>query len=161
MDKQVDHGSIIQSVKYKIEDAKLTYEELSKQLAVLGAELIIKTVPQFLKRNNIPYSPRSFFSYCQKDIAWEDEKIKWNETNIQIDRKVRALNPQPGVFTKAINPQGNELILKIIKGYPENNESLEQTPGKFLIFKIKWQLDVIIRILCHWTNKTSWKTNNA
>lgn len=137
MDEQIDHGPIIQRTKYEIQDKRLTYEELSTELAFLGADLIIKTVPQFLKGKISPVlQDHSLATYCQK-ILPEDEKIQWNETNIQIDRKVRALNPHPGVYTKAVNSEGNELILKIIKGYPENKESLEQTPGKVFNFQNK------------------------
>jgi methionyl-tRNA formyltransferase len=137
MDEQVDHGPIVQSVKYKIQEERLNYEELSTYLAALGAELIIKTVPRFLKGEISPFpQDHSLATYCQK-ILPEDEKIQWNETNIQIDRKVRALNPQPGVSTKVIRPERNELILKIIKGYPENEESLEKKLGEVFNFQNK------------------------
>jgi methionyl-tRNA formyltransferase len=137
MDEQIDHGPIIQRAKYEIQDKRLTYEELSTELALLGADLIIKTVPQFLKGKISPVlQDHSLATYCQK-ILPEDEKIQWNETSIQIDRKVRTLNPHPGVYTKAINPEGNKLILKIIKGYPENKESLEQISGKVFNFQNK------------------------
>jgi len=137
MDEQVDHGPIIQSAKYEIQNEKLNYEELSTELAVLGAELIIKTVPQYLREEIFPIpQDHSLATYCQK-ILPKDEKIQWNETCIKIDRKVRALNPQPGVLTKAINSQGNELILKIIKGYPETSECSEKIPGKVFNFQDK------------------------
>jgi len=138
MDDQVDHGPIIQNTEYIIQNTDITYEELSKELAVLGAELIIETIPQFLEGKITPFpQDHSVATYCRK-ILPEDEEIQWNETNIQVDRKVRAFNPQPSVFTKAIHPQGYELILKIIKGYPENDESLEKEPaGKVFNFQNK------------------------
>jgi methionyl-tRNA formyltransferase len=137
MDEQVDHGPIIQSAKYEIQNEKLNYEELSTELAVLGAELIIKTVPQYLREEIFPIpQDHSLATYCQK-ILPKDEKIQWNETCIKIDRKVRALNPQPGVLTKAINSQGNELILKIMQGYPETSECSEKIPGKVFNFQDK------------------------
>jgi methionyl-tRNA formyltransferase len=137
MDEQVDHGPIIQSAKYKIQEKRLIYEELSTELAILGAELIIETIPRFLKGEISPVpQDHSLATYCQK-ILPEDEKIQWNEANIQIDRKVRAFNPQPGAYTKVIHSERNELILKIVKGYPENRESLEKKVGEVFDFQNK------------------------
>jgi len=112
MDEEIDHGPIIQDTRYKIRDAKITYEELSKELAILGANLIIKTVQHWFegKIKSIPQN-HSSASYCHK-ILPEDEKINWKKSAIEIDRKVRALNPKPGVFTTA-----DGIIIKIMKGY--------------------------------------------
>ncbi|MDD5760598.1 MAG: methionyl-tRNA formyltransferase [Candidatus Pacebacteria bacterium] len=136
MDEELDHGPIIQNAEYRIQNARITYSELSKELALLGAELIIKTIPQFLEGKISPVPQNhSLATYCQK-ILPEDEKIHWDKTNIEIDRKVRALNPQPGVFTKAVTGRGDEIILKIIKGYPEE-DFFEGLPGKVFSYQDK------------------------
>ncbi|MFA5360464.1 MAG: methionyl-tRNA formyltransferase [Candidatus Paceibacterota bacterium] len=136
MDEQVDHGPIIQNTVYRIQNTRITYSELSEKLAELGAKLVIEGVPKWLKGEiNTAPQEHSLATYCQK-ISPQDEKIQWDKTNIEIDRQVRAFNPQPGVFTKAISQGGDEIILKIIKGYPEE-DSLEDLPGKVFSYQEK------------------------
>jgi len=138
MDEQVDHGPIIAQSEFKIDNLRLNSEELSEKLAVLGAELIIQTMPQYLKGKIIPMAQdHSQATFCKK-ILPADERINWQQDNIQIDRQVRALNPEPGAYTKAMHPQKYELILKIIKGYLENDKSLEKLPiGKVFDYQNK------------------------
>ena len=122
MDEQIDHGSIIANSKFKIQNSKLTYEELSKELAILGAKLIIETLPQWLENKIIPLPQNeSLATYCHK-ITPEDEKINWQTSAEEVDRKVRALNPNPGVFTIA-----QEKVIKIIKGFPAIDNELSTT----------------------------------
>jgi methionyl-tRNA formyltransferase len=128
MDEQVDHGLIIQNTKYKIQDTKITYLELMQELAILGAKLIIDTLPQWLEGKIIPYpQDDSLATYCHK-ITKEDEKINWHDDANFIDRKVRALNPNPGVFTLCQNK-----IIKILSGEPLFNEDNNYQVGE--IFK--------------------------
>ena len=54
MDEQVDHGPIIAQSEFKIDNLRLNSEELSEKLAVIGAELIIQTMPQYLKGEIVP-----------------------------------------------------------------------------------------------------------
>jgi len=131
MDEEIDHGPIIANSKFKIQNSKLTYEELSKKLAELGAKLIIQAVPKWLEGKIKPISQdHSLASYCHK-ILPEDEKINWEKSAVEIDRKVRALNPNPGVFSvvparPALRSKvgGNNIIIKIVKGYPVDDPSL-------------------------------------
>jgi len=134
MDEEIDHGPIIANSKFKIQNSKLTCEELSKKLAELGAKLIIQAVPKWLKGeiNAVPQN-HSLASYCHK-ILPKDEKINWEKSAIEIDRKVRALNPKPGVFTVADNK-----IIKIVKGYPVDDPSFcaDKSAGSVFQFENK------------------------
>ena len=110
MDEQIDHGPMIQNTRYEIpacagrpacaggQDTEITYPELIQELAILGAKLIIETLPQWLedKINPVPQD-ESLATYCHK-ITAEDEKINWQTSAEEVDRKVRALNPNPGVY---------------------------------------------------------------
>ncbi len=137
MDEEIDHGPIIQDAKYKIQDTKITYPELMQKLAILGADLIIETVPQWLKGEIKPKPQNhSLASYCHKILS-KDEKINWEKPAIEIDRKVRALNPKPGVFTMA-----DDIIIKIIKGYFINDSSLHREEMSGQIFEFENKLAV-------------------
>lgn len=113
MDEQIDHGPIIAQKSFSINNPRITSEELSKILAIKGAELIITTVPLWLTNKIIAQQQNeSLATYCHK-FTKEDEKINWQEDIFYIDRKVRALNPNPGVYTVCQNK-----IIKIISGEP-------------------------------------------
>jgi len=127
MDEQIDHGSILKNSKFQIPNSKLTYEELSKQLAEIGAELIIKTLPQWLRGEITPQlQNESLATYCHK-ITKEDEKIDWQTSAEEVDKKIRALNPNPGVYT--MTPKK---VIKIIKGFPilEKNSANKRKIGE-------------------------------
>ena len=137
MDEEIDHGPIIQKAEYKIQNPIITYPELSQELARIGADLIIKISPKWLKGEINPISQdHSLASYCHK-ILPEDEKIDWNKSNIEIDRKIRALNPNPGVFTKTTKENGT--IIKIIKGHSLTNLPIftNKVPGQVFEFENK------------------------
>jgi len=140
MDEQVDHGSIIQRTKYEIQNPSITYPELSQKLAEIGADLIIKIVPKWIKGEIDSISQdHSLASYCHK-ILPEDEKIDWNKSNVEIDRKIRAFNPNPGTFTKATKENGT--IIKIIKGYSLNDLAMHQKKALGQVFEFENKLAV-------------------
>jgi len=113
MDQKIDHGPIIRSVRYKLPPTRITYSELSFQLAKMGAKLITEAIPRWLRGEITPQPQNeSLATYCSK-ITPQDEKIDWRLPSQAIDRKVRALNPHPGVYTRA-----GERLLKIIAGFP-------------------------------------------
>jgi methionyl-tRNA formyltransferase len=137
MDEEIDHGPIIQNAEYKIKNVGITYLELMQELAILGADIIIKTVPKWFEGKIKPIpQDHSLASYCHK-ILPEDEKIDWEKPTIEIDRKVRALNPKPGVFTVA-----NNIIIKIVKGYPVDNSSLYADKPAGSVFQFENKLAV-------------------
>lgn len=134
MDKEIDHGPIIQNTGYRIQNTRITYPELSKELAILGADLIIRTVQQWFEEKIKPIpQDDSLATYCHK-ILPEDEKINWEKSAIEIDRKVRALNPKPGVFTMA-----NGIIIKIAKGHStdDSGKTLQLRSGQIFEFEDK------------------------
>lgn len=140
MDEQIDHGPIIQDTKYKIpacagrQDTKITYPELMQELAILGAKLIIETLPQWLEgKINLQPQDESLATYCHK-ITAEDEKINWQTSAEEVDRKVRALNPNPGVYT--MTPKK---VIKIIKGFSaiDNELSTKKQIGEVFEYEKK------------------------
>lgn len=123
MDEQIDHGPIIANAKFQILNSKITYEELAKELALLGAKLIMQTLPQWLEGKISPQPQNdALATYCHK-ITKENEKINWHQDVFFIDRQVRALNPTPGVFTLL-----NNQIIKIIQGTPLPQNSWPEEP---------------------------------
>jgi len=98
MDKQIDHGPTLKNKKLNIKDKRYIYSELMSELAEMGANLLIETFPKWLKGEiTLKIQDEDLATYCHK-ITSEDEKINWQTSAEEIDRKVRALNPNPGVY---------------------------------------------------------------
>lgn len=99
MDEEMDHGDIIIKSKIKIENHDtITYAQLSKELAIKSAELLILTLPDWLSgKIKLQKQDHPKATYT-KIFNKEDGKIYWNKTSDEIDRQIRALNPWPGTF---------------------------------------------------------------
>jgi len=137
MDEQIDHGPIIQNTVYSIQYTRITYSELSKQLAEIGADLIIKTIPRWLNGEIIPLpQDESLVSYCHK-ITPKDEKINWQTSAEEVDRKVRALNPNPGTYTLT-----QEKVIKIIKGFSTVDNKLSTTKQTGEVFEYEKKMAI-------------------
>ena len=129
MDEQIDHGPIIAQKQYKIINNFITYPELSLKLIELGGELLRQSLPQWLRGEIIAYPQNEVLaSYCHK-LTSRDEEINWNVSSREVDCKVRALNPQPGIFTTI-----NNKSFKIISGraLSDNNLFLSKQTGEAL-----------------------------
>jgi len=137
MDEKIDHGPILNTKKLNIssqEHRKLNFGELSKKLAELGVELIIETIPKYLKNEITPLPQNDLLvTYCHK-ITKEDEKIDWNKSAEEIERKVRAFNPSPGTYTLLDNK-----IFKIVKGncFNDVDSTINKKPGEIFEFNQK------------------------
>ena len=117
MDEKMDHGPIISSQKSKIKSQKSTYEELSKQLAELGAKLLIDTLPKWLAGEIKPTPQNHSEATFTKRVKKEAGLIDWTKPTDYIERMTRAFYPWPGVYSNLTIKQFNNLTkkLKIIK----------------------------------------------
>jgi len=124
MDEKVDHGSIIsyQTLDIGNED---NYEVLEKKLAELAGNLLIETLPKFIKGESTPLLQDETRATYTKKFTSEDEFVSPEDLAvatsgrslkkaIEIDRKIRALNPEPGVWTIQNNKRVKLLKAKLI-----------------------------------------------
>lgn len=100
MDCGLDTGDILLQKSVDIEN-KETSLTLHKKLTQLGAEMIIKYLHEYGEIKPIKQNS-TIASYAPK-IEKSDAKISWNESALQIERKIRALNPAPVAFTTLNN----------------------------------------------------------
>lgn len=122
MDEKVDNGPIISNEELVMRNEN--YEVLSKKLAELGADLLIKTLPKFIKGEIQPTPQNEAKATYTKKVKTEDAYVEpkdleiaqqeGGEIAIKIERMVRALNPEPGVWTIRDNKRVKLLESKII-----------------------------------------------
>ncbi|MEK7481994.1 MAG: methionyl-tRNA formyltransferase [Patescibacteria group bacterium] len=108
IDEKMDHGKIVSSIKCLV-SSNDNYGILMKKLAELSADLLIETLSKFIKGEIKPQPQDESQATYTKKFKIEDAFIKpedlkkaqtvGGEIASSIERKIRALNPEPGVFT--------------------------------------------------------------
>ncbi len=133
LDEKIDHGPIVSSVKCQT-SSKDSYKTLAEKLAELAGELLIETIPKFLAGEIKPTPQDESCATYTKKFNAEDAFINPDALKmaladggtaaVEIDRKIRALNPEPGVWTTQ-----NGKRLKLLEATIES--------GKLVIKKIQ------------------------
>ncbi len=98
LDEAVDHGPIIADCRLQIADFIIA-PELEKELATMGAELMIKTIPEWIAGEITPVPQDHTKATFTKMITKEDGHIDWEQSAEEIERHVRAMTPWPGSWT--------------------------------------------------------------
>lgn len=94
MDEGIDTGNIIHAKEIAIEDDD-TYGTLSEKLSILGADLLMHTLPSIIEETNFSLPQDEREATYVGMLKREDERIDFNDTSLNIVNKVRALNPEP------------------------------------------------------------------
>lgn len=96
MDEGLDTGDMISWAETDVDHKQC--KELSAELAEMGAELLVKTIPeiqagtcQFIKQDD----SRSTYA---KMLSKKDGKVDFDRTPEEIERQIRAFDPWPGAF---------------------------------------------------------------
>ena len=125
MDEKIDHGEIVSRIKYLVAPTD-NYESLVEKLGTLSGKLLVETVPKFMngETKNVPQDGGS--ATFTKKFGTQDgfvapEDLKDAEAGDPqkagiIFRKIRALNPEPGVWTMRDGKRLKLFEAKIIDG---------------------------------------------
>jgi len=141
LDDQMDHGAVIARAELEEDIGRMTYSELSDKLARLSAELLIEKLTDYLGGKIIPAVQDESLATVTKKFKSEDGFISEDsllaaetgsdlETARTIDRNIRALNPEPGVYTirdgkriKLIKAEIKDGKLKLLEIQKEGKKS--------------------------------------
>lgn len=109
IDEKMDHGPIIAQETVQI--GTMNYVMLAKKLAEISGELLAKVLPDFLSGKIIPQEQDHDKATFTKKFATEDGFVDIHDIEraqreggdiaLVIERKIRALNPEPGTWTMA------------------------------------------------------------
>jgi len=132
LDEETDHGDILANSKLQIANGE-TYEMLEEKLATLGGELLVRTLPSFLAGEIKPKEQDHSQATFTKMIHTEDGLVDLEKDSpIVIDRKIKALNPEPGVYTiqdgkrvKLLEGRWEDEVFVITKTLPEGKKVRE------------------------------------
>jgi len=129
---KIDAGPIVAQKTLTIKPSH-TSETLLIDCFTLGAKLLIKTLPNYLS-NKITLKPQPADSptpYCHRFkktdgfISWKQFAKSIKNNFKDIDHKIRAFYPWPGVYTRMPASPAGRTNQKILKLLPENQLQLE------------------------------------
>ncbi|MAL63063.1 MAG: methionyl-tRNA formyltransferase [Alphaproteobacteria bacterium] len=112
IDDGLDTGPILAVERVPI-TKKTTASNLHDELANIGARLIVEVLS-----NDLPSpvsQPEEGVTYAQK-LDRAEGRIDWTRTSSEIDRRVRALNPWPGVWCELNSERLQILSVKPVNG---------------------------------------------
>lgn len=101
VDERVDHGPVIARETLDGYDiSSMNYRELHDALAELGGDLLVRTLPHFVAGTLTPEIQDESQSTLTKKFTADDARVDLEkDAPEEIWRKVRALTPEPGVWT--------------------------------------------------------------
>ena len=97
MDPGLDTGPILSKSEIPIQ-ADETAASLSPKLAQLGSDLLIKTLPAYLRGELIPQPQDDSLATYIPMLKRTDGELDFNESAQALARRVRAFNPWPGTY---------------------------------------------------------------
>ncbi|MBF8280653.1 MAG: methionyl-tRNA formyltransferase [Candidatus Magasanikbacteria bacterium] len=97
IDEEMDHGPILSQERLAI-TAHDTSETLFTKLAEISARLLPETIIKFLDGALTPQPQNHRLATYTKIIEREDGRVRGDETPDDLERKLRAFTPWPGVF---------------------------------------------------------------
>jgi methionyl-tRNA formyltransferase len=125
MDEKLDHGPILASRKTGIgerEDAT----SLTARLGEIGAALLVETLENLGESEAVAQDDGA--ATVAPRLRREDGELGWDLGAVEIDRRVRALQPWPGVTLPTKRGR-----VKVLSGHVEGDRyvpDLVQLPGK-------------------------------
>jgi methionyl-tRNA formyltransferase len=123
MDPGLDTGPILAQREEPIR-ADDTRATLTERLSIVGAELLVETLPGYLSGEIEPQPQEDEGATVAKQLRKEDGRLDWSRPAIVLDRKIRAFSPWPGTFTF-----WQERRLKVIEASPLPDWEREASPG--------------------------------
>lgn len=138
IDEEMDHGPVVAYSKLPIANGD-NYESLSKKLAILGAELLIKILPDYVSGSIVSIEQEHSKATYTKIIKKEDGKIDWRKSADEIERMTRAYYPWPSAYAKLKIKNEKFKIIKIIETEPmlQYSDVSKYSPGKIFLTENK------------------------
>jgi methionyl-tRNA formyltransferase len=127
MTEGLDEGPTLAVARLRI-DALETAGTLHDRLAVAGAELLVKTLPDIAAGIAVETpQPTEGVTYAKK-IRPREAKIDWRRPAAEVDRQIRGLAPFPGAWFMAEGERGPVRIKALLSRVEDG----EGAPGELL-----------------------------
>ncbi len=122
MEEELDAGPVISQAK--IPAAGKNFLTLEHELARLGGELLIRTIPEIEDGTAVFTEQDSAAATYAGQIRKKDGLMDFSLSAAELERMILAFDPWPGTFTDAVRGKGGSVRLKIL-----NAAALPASPG--------------------------------
>lgn len=124
MNEGMDTGDILLVSETDI-SADETYGELSQRLAVMGSDLLLKTLFELEHGNIKPIKQNNSLATKAMSIKKEHTVIDFNKSALEVYNLIRGLNPKPNAICKLANKNIKVLKSRLISNIGVNFNSGE------------------------------------
>lgn len=121
MEEGLDTGAMLSKTSTPIADKNA--EQLHDELAVMGAELLVQTLPELESGKIVPEEQEDTLSTYAKMISKKEGRIDFSKTPEEIERMIRAFDSWPGAYTSY-----GDKVMKIWKAEVGKDKN-EAAPG--------------------------------
>ena len=125
MNQGLDTGPILSQRSLPIHKS-MTAVELSDELAKLGADLLVETLPLYFKGSIEPFPQNEAEATYAPKLEKADGELDFNQPAEFLARQVRAYHPWPGSFSYIKGEQ-----LKVFRAHVHDQQ--QSVPGKHYI----------------------------
>ena len=122
IDEQMDHGPLLTQMEYTLHGNE-TYQELSDTLSRLSANIVPESLALYINGTLKPVEQNHNKATFTKMITTNDGSLFWEKPAIELERRIRALNPEPGTYCMV---NGKRLKIKNVRNIGRNGK-----PGEF------------------------------
>ncbi len=127
MDTGMDTGDIISYQELLIEDTD-TYQTLHDKLSLIGASLLIETLPSIINGTNKRIKQDESKATYGFNIKREEELIDFNQDMLTIYNKIRGLNPNPGSYFKL-----NDKTVKVYRALKIDDKTYQDKENGMIV----------------------------
>ena len=125
MDEQLDHGPVLAKRTTPIEVGE-DAAQLTRRLAGLGAQLLVDALAKFDELHAVDQDHA--LATTAPKLRKEEGELDWSLDAVEIDRRVRGLQPWPGATLPTAKGR-----VKVLRGHVEGDRyvpDIVQVPGK-------------------------------
>lgn len=126
MHEKLDAGPILLQKEAPISPT-MTAGELTAELSLIGANLLIDTIDGMLNNSIRPINQDENLVSWAPRLGKESALISWENTAWSIHNQIRAMNPWPGAQSIY---RGDRLL--VWRSLPEDRKNCPKKPGAFL-----------------------------
>jgi methionyl-tRNA formyltransferase len=127
MDELLDHGAIVAKAAVNLTGKRFGYRQLHDELAKLGAQLLVKVLPEYLDGQIKPVPQEEAQATFTQKISKKNVRIDWRDSAEAIDRMIRAFETWPVAWTTL---EGQ--LLKIYEVVPLSLAQDPKQPGQIV-----------------------------
>jgi len=121
--ERMDAGSIIMQERVKI-GAEENAAELSERLSSSGADLILKALKVIEEGKEVLREQDEGEATFAPKLEKDEGRIDWSASAVEINGKIRGMQPWPGAFTYL-----DDRLLKILEAEADDNGNGSARPG--------------------------------